>query len=123
MSNIPVHDPEKKRESRSSEERRVRFAVSGDTVGVDEFLVSVGELVGVEVGGGLGPWLGHYLEEGRHGSVGGGVGLGDGLAGRVELGSDYPTLRGERRCFRDVRKNGRRTVVGASFFVTSHLLL
>ena len=93
VTDVSVHDPEEEGEGGGGEEGGVSLPVPGNSVGVDELLVAVRELVGGEVGGGGGPGLGDLVDVGGHVLVHVGVGADDGLAdlgGRSETTQPSP---------------------------------
>jgi len=95
VADISVHNTEEEGEGGSGEEGGVGLPITGNTVGVDELLVAVRELVGGEVGGRGRPGLGDLLDVGGHVGVHAGVGPGDGLADLGGRLGDDPTLAAE----------------------------
>ena len=95
VADISVHDTEEEGEGSSGEEGGVGLPIPGNTVGVDELLVAVGELVGGEVGGRGRPGLGDLLDVGGHVGVHAGVGTSDGLADVGGRLGDDPSLATE----------------------------
>mmetsp|Transcript_11891 Transcript_11891/g.24589 ORF Transcript_11891/g.24589 Transcript_11891/m.24589 type:complete len:252 (-) Transcript_11891:373-1128(-) len=95
VTDITVHDTEEEGEGGGCEEGGVGLSITGNTVRVHELLVTVGELVGGEMGGRSRPGLGDLVNVRGHVGVHAGMRTSDGV---TELGGrfgDHPTLATE----------------------------
>mmetsp|Transcript_15406 Transcript_15406/g.31584 ORF Transcript_15406/g.31584 Transcript_15406/m.31584 type:complete len:724 (-) Transcript_15406:68-2239(-) len=93
VADVSVHDTEQEGKGSGRKERRVRLSVTGNPVGVDEFLVGVGELVGDKVrGGGHRPRLREGFHQGRNRLVHAGVGPVDRVDGVHLVFRNDPSL-------------------------------
>mmetsp|Transcript_11663 Transcript_11663/g.23707 ORF Transcript_11663/g.23707 Transcript_11663/m.23707 type:complete len:519 (+) Transcript_11663:133-1689(+) len=92
VTNITVHDPKKERESSGRKEGGVRLAITRNTVGVDKFLVPIGELVRDKVSGRSRPWLGNLIHQRWHGEIHVGVCAFNRFANSIEGFGNDPTF-------------------------------
>mmetsp|Transcript_4608 Transcript_4608/g.6982 ORF Transcript_4608/g.6982 Transcript_4608/m.6982 type:complete len:235 (+) Transcript_4608:1105-1809(+) len=95
VSNISIHDSEKKWESSSSEKSGVRLTIPGNTVSVDKLLVSISELIGGEVSRRSRPGLGNLVDKRRLSEVHVCVSTSNTHLCLIQVLSDNPSLSTE----------------------------
>mmetsp|Transcript_27206 Transcript_27206/g.48312 ORF Transcript_27206/g.48312 Transcript_27206/m.48312 type:complete len:457 (-) Transcript_27206:29-1399(-) len=114
MANISVHNTKKEREGCCSEQGRVGFSVSRDTISIHKLLISISELIGDKVGGRGRPRLSDMVHQTRHCHVHVDMSLFDGLLDFFQVFSNNPTFTTKHS--RDISLEHVQRVVDGLFF-------